>query len=350
MTLAELGKNYDNFYAPRFKLYLGGELYEQTHGVISSVSVENAAEKADRFSFTIDGVYDDSSGEFEGLDWSNFETDTKVKIEMGYGESTEPLLVGRIEEHRLNFPAQGAPSVDVSGYGIRHELKEGSKSRSWDDATHSEVVKEVAGEYRFETIDVESTDTQHAKVVQDDKSDLDFIEELADRNGTDGKSYRVTIRRDEFTFGTAPDDESATVTLAYGEALQSFSPEYKTGSQVGSVQVRGYNVNDAEGIKGTAESDGPGSGTTVERRPVRSQSEAESAAQARLGQIEDDRLSGRGESIGLPEITAGKPIQLDRLGERFSAKYYVESASHRVGSDGYTTSFQVRLAEGESVK
>lgn len=350
MTLAELGKTYDNFYAPRFELYLGGELYEQTRGIISAVSVDTAAEKADRFSFTIEGVYDEAKGEFTGLEWRHFETDAEVEIKMGYGDSTETLLVGQIEEHRLNFPADGAPSVDVSGYGLRHEMKDDSKSRTWDETTHSDVVEEVANDYRFDTVDVESTDEEHPKVVQDDESDLAFLERLAGKNGSDGKSYQVTIRRDAFKFGPAPDDEAATVTLAYGEALQSFSPEYRTGSQVGKVEVRGYNVTDASGVTGTAESDGPGSGTERVRRPVRSQSEAETVAQSRLGRINQDRLSGRGKSIGLPEITAGKPIELERLGERFSKKYYVETASHRVGTDGYTTSFQVRLAEGESVE
>lgn len=350
MTLAELGKEYDDFYAPRFVLRLGGSVYEQRHGIISSVSVDSAAEQADRFSFTVEGIYDESEGGFPDLDWNSFSPETEVEIEMGYGKATETLLVGSIAEQRPQFPAQGAPSVEVSGYGLMHEMRDGSKSRSWDDTTHSDVAEEIANEYRFETVDVASTDTQHAKVAQDDQTDLDFLEELAGRNGSDGKSYQVTVRRDAFTWGPAPDDEEATVTLPYGDALQSFSPEYKTGSQVGSVEVRGYDVTDAQGITGTAESDGSGTGTERIRRPVRSEAEAETAAQARLGEIEEDRLSGRGESIGLPEIKAGKPVELTRLGERFSKKYYVERATHRVGSDGYTTSFTVRLADGEEIE
>lgn len=350
MSLAALAEDYGNFYAPRFELYLGGERYEQKHGIIAGVSVDAAAEKADRFSFTIEGVYDEADGEFADLDWEHFSTDTDVRIAMGYGETTETLLVGTIAEHRPSFPQNGAPSVDVSGYGLRHQLQAGSKSRTWDDSTDSDVVEEVANEYRFETVDVESTDTQHPKVVQDDETDLAFLERLAERNGTDGSAYRVTIRRDAFSFGPAPDDEEPAVTLSYGDALQSFSPEYKTGSQVESVEVRGYNVGNAEGVTGTADSDGPGTGKEVVRRPVRSESEAETAAQGRLGDIEDDRLSGRGESIGLPEIQAGSAIKLERLGERFSKTYYVESATHRVDENGYTTSFQVRLAEGEEIE
>lgn len=350
MTLAELGAAYDDFYAPRFVLRLGGEVYEQSHGIVADVSVDAAAEKADRFSFTLAGVYDEAAGEFSGLEWDRFSPETDVEIAMGYGETTETLLVGSIAEHRLQFPAQGAPTVEVSGFGLRHELAGDSKSRSWDEATHADVAEEVANEYRFSTVDVTSTGTQHPKVVQDDETDLAFLERLATKNSTDGGSFQVTVRRDEFRFGPAPSDEEPTVTLPYGEALQSFSPEYRTGSQVERVEGRGYDPQAAEAVVGEATSDGAGTGTERIRGPFRSQAEAEAAARARLGEIEEDRLSGRGESLGLPEIRAGKPVELTRLGERYSGTYYVESATHRVGSNGYTTSFSVRLAEGESVE
>lgn len=349
MTLADLGDRYAEFYAPRFVLHLDGEVYKQTEGLISDVSVDGAAEKADRFSFTLTGVYDEDDGALSGLDWDRFRPETPVKIDMGYGSETETLLVGSIAEHRPDFPQRGDPTVEVSGYGIMHELQNGSKSRSWDDTTDADVAEEVANDYRFDVVAVTETQTQRPKIAQDDETDLAFLERLAGRNSTDAGSFQVTVRRDEFRFGPAPSNEEPTVTLAYGDALQSFSPEYRTGSQVERVEVRGYDAGQASGVVGTAESDGPGSGTEEVREPVRSEAEAEQAARARLGDIEDDRLSGRGESIGLPEIRAGKPLELTRLGERFSKKYYVETATHRVGSDGYSTSFQVRLAEGEDV-
>lgn len=350
MTLAEFAARYDDFYAPRFVLRLGGAPYDGGDATVASVSVEAAAEKADRFSFTVEGAYEQGEGGFADLDWGAVATDTTVEIAMGYGTTTETLLVGTVAEHRPSFPARGSPTVEVSGYGLMHELRDGTAARTWDDATDAEVAEAVAGEYRFDRVEVAPTDTRHPKVVQDDETDLAFLRRLADRNGTDAGSYQVTVRRDAFRFGPAPDDEAPTATLSYGDALRSFSPEYRTGGQVGSVEVRGYSATDAEGVTGTADSDGPGSGTEVVRRPVRSTAEAETAARARLGEIEDQRLSGRGESVGLPEITAGKPLALEGLGERFSKTYYVETATHRADTDGYTTSFSVRLADGEAIE
>lgn len=348
MTLAELGERYGDFYAPRFVLTLGGRAYEQTRGVVSDVTVDAAAEKADRFSFTVDGIYDEADGEFTGLDWGRFAMDTDVEIAMGYGSNVETLLVGTIAEQRPEFPADGGPRVTISGFGLLQEMDRTSKSRSWADATDSEVAEEVANEYRFDSVDVASTDTVHSTVVQDEESDLEFLEDLAERNSGDGGAYQVTVRRDEFTFGPAPTDEASSLTLGYGDALQSFSPEYRTGSQVGGVEYRGYDAGAKSEVVGRADHDGPGTGTKTFRGPVQSRSEAETAAQAKLDEIREERLSGRGEAIGLPEIRAGETVELAGLGERFSTEYYVESATHRVGTDGYTTSFSVRLpTEGE---
>jgi phage protein D len=350
MTLADLGSRYDDFYTPRFLLRVGGSEYGSDQGLVSSVSVDTAAEKADRFSFTLDTAYDAREGRFPDLDWGTFDMGTDVEIDVGYGKTTETILVGSIAEHRVDFPRNGSPQVDISGYGLLHEMQRNSNSRSWDETTDSDVAKEVANEYRFETVTVEETDTQRPKIVQNDETDHTFLERLAEPNSDEDAGYRVTVRRDEFIFGTPPSDEEPTVTLPYGDALQSFSPEYRTGSQVGSVEVRGYDSGTKSGIVGTAKSDTVQEGSEVVRRQVDSQAEAETAARARLDDIESDRLTGRGESIGLPEIQAGKTVELSRLGDRFSREYYVESASHTVGTDGYTTSFTVRLPEGVSLE
>lgn len=350
MTLAELGSRYDDFYAPRFVLRIGGSEYENEQGLVSGVTVDGAAEKADRFSFSLDTAYDAREGQFPDLDWDTFGTGTDVEIDVGYGQTVETVLVGSIAEQRVNFPREGSPQVDVSGYGLLHEMQRTSKSRSWDETTDSDVAEEVANEYRFDTVTVDEVDNERPKVFQSDETDYAFLQRLAERNSGENGGYRVTIRRDEFIFGTAPSDEEPTVTLPYGDALQSFSPDYRTGSQVGSVEVRGYDAGGKSGISGEVQSDTSGEGKEVVQKEVDSQSEAETAARARLDDIESDRLSGRGETIGLPEIRAGKTVELTRLGDRFSGEYYVESASHSVGSDGYTTTFTVRLPKGVTLE
>lgn len=348
MTLADLGGKYDNFYAPRFVVELDGREYDHSDGVISEVSVDTAVEKADRFELSLEVTFDQKRGEFASLNWDWFAIGTPVEIAVGYGRNTETVLVGTIAELAPDFPANGQPSVRVSGYGLQHEMGRGQRSESWDDATDSSVVEEIANQYRFTEVDVTDTDLERPKIVQDNESNLAFVNRLAERNSASGGgAFEVAVRRDEFYFGPARDRSEPQLSLGYGEALVSFSPEYTTGSQVAEVEVWGWDADGKTEVTGSSERDGPWSGTEVLRQPVDSTAEAEEAAAARLKEIAEDRLSGRGETIGLPELHAGEIIELVRLGDRFTGPYYVESATHRVNGDGYTTTFDVRLPDEE---
>ncbi|MGH8603192.1 MAG: hypothetical protein ACREXR_10595, partial [Gammaproteobacteria bacterium] len=56
----------------------------------------------------------------------------------------------------------------------------------------------------------------------------------------------------------------------------------------------------------------------------------------------NERLTGQGSTIGDPRIKAGTVLQLEGIGKQFGGRYRVTSASHSLGSGGYTTSFEVR--------
>lgn len=56
----------------------------------------------------------------------------------------------------------------------------------------------------------------------------------------------------------------------------------------------------------------------------------------------NERLTGQGSSIGDPRIRAATVIQLEGIGKQFGGRYRVTSATHSFGSNGYTTSFEVR--------
>ena len=52
-------------------------------------------------------------------------------------------------------------------------------------------------------------------------------------------------------------------------------------------------------------------------------------------------VTGTASTIGIPELTAGRVVELRGLG-RFSGRYYVTRSTHTLGSGGYLTSFSVR--------
>lgn len=347
MALADLQEKYDGFYTPRFSVTIAGETYQESHGVVTDVVVDATLDGADRFSLSINGRFDREQGRFRDVDWGRIAVDEPVEIELGYGDRLERMLVGSITEIQPSFPADGAPTVDVSGYGRQHELTKGTNSESWDDATDSSVAGDVAGRYGFSEVVVDRTDIERPKVVQDDESDYAFLTRLAERNDAGNGPYEAFASRDTFHFRASADDRDPRLSLAYGESLTSFTSRFNTARQVAEVEVRHWDPGRKTSIVGTAtREDGAGEGKQVVRRPVRSRTEAETVASAKLKQDARGRLTGRGETVGLPDIRVGEPIELTGLGERFSRTYYVERTTHRTGPEGYTTSFDVRLPDG----
>jgi hypothetical protein len=77
---------------------------------------------------------------------------------------------------------------------------------------------------------------------------------------------------------------------------------------------------------------------------IRTNSPATAVKEALVELLErlNSRLTGSGSAVGNPEIRAGRVIDLQGLGERFSGLYRITSATHTFDSGGYKTSFEVR--------
>lgn len=334
MSLEEFRRKYDDFYTPRFDVTVGDETIRESHGVISTLAVDTIIDGADHFSFTIEGTYDNESRRFS-TDWDQLSADTRVQIRMGYGDNREPVFVGRVQSVRPEFPTDGEPGVEVSGFGLLYDTTVGTNSRSWDEATDSNVVRDIASDYEFDRVDVEETGTTRRKIVQENRSDYRFLKGLADRNG-----FELFADRETLYFREPKDDRSPEVTLQYGNSLVSFTPERNEADQVQTVEVRHWDPGRKQEIVGAAERDF-GSGTKVVRTPVHSRDEAEEIAQAELDQLSEGMIRGTGESVGLPELRAGTTLRLEGLGDMFTGIYYIQQATHWIDNSGYGTTLEV---------
>ena len=61
---------------------------------------------------------------------------------------------------------------------------------------------------------------------------------------------------------------------------------------------------------------------------------------------EDDRnrelVKARGTTVGLPDLVAGRRIQIGGVGARMSGTYFVTSTTHTINDSGYFTTFNAR--------
>lgn len=337
MEFEELRGKYDDFVWPAFSVRVGDGTFTESDGVVSDLEVDTIVDGAAHLSVTLVDVYDRDRNTFSDVDWDRLDAGTDIEASMGYRDRLEPVFRGRVSAVRPEFSPETGPTVEVSGYGLLHDMMSGSNYRSWDEATDSDVASEVASSYGFGELDVEDTGLEHRKVIQDGESDYRFLKALADRNG-----FELFARLDVLHFRAPPYDSDPEMTLRYGDSLHTFSPELNNSGQVGTVEVRHWDPQKKEEIVGSAEGDGTGSGTEVLRVPVGSREEADRVAEAALNRISEGLVRGNGEVVGLPELQAGDTLELAGLGEKFSTVYYVERATHRLGRSGYTTSFEVK--------
>lgn len=351
MNFEAIEATYENFFVPRFQVDVGGTTLTDASGAISDLSVSTTVDGADRFSFTLINLFDLERREFEDLDWSSIEKDTPVEIALGYANTLKPVFAGRIEASEPSFQSSGVATVRVSGYGPLHRLMVGTRTETWDRDTVEDSVTDSAvvaklldrGGYGFGDVTIDDTSLEFPRIVQDNKTDYQFLVERAYRY-----NYEVFAHRDTFQFRAPRDDRPPVLELSYGESLQSFVPEFNRANDVSEIVVRWSDRKGRDEIEGRADGEDPTAESRVVRIPVESKQEADRAAEAEAARLRQNRLRGSGETIGVPELVAGSTVQFSGVTAQFNGLYYVESADHWFSSNGYTTSFQVRKSQGDS--
>ncbi|MFB6155709.1 MAG: phage late control D family protein [Haloferacaceae archaeon] len=358
-TFEELQETYEYFYVPQFSVTVGERTFTEADGLLSDLSVDLSLDAATAFSFTLNYPYDRERGRFRDFEWEAFEPGREVSVSMGYGGTTPPVLQGgRIQTVQPRFPADSAPTIAVSGFGPLHALtsvpesgpSEKSLTRTWEDTPPHEVVEAVVSErgYDFDGVETVDAGVSPPQIKQDESShDLAFLLRLGEEY-----AYELFARDRTLYFRRSRYDGPPDVVLRYGVSLDSFAPQLDDSGQVDAVEVRSWDATRGEEIVGTATradlgvAGGDGAETTETLRlPVADEAAARARAEAVLANRLDGTVTGQGECVGLPEIRPGTRLRLERLTDRFSAVYYVESATHRFGSSGYRTSFSVKRRE-----
>jgi len=327
---------YPASYAPRFKVTVGGTEFNEYNGMMTDVVADTVINGASRCSFRLTNPFDHEQGSFSDLTWDNFSPGTTVKIAFGHGEgssATTEIFKGAIETVRPEFERDRPPSVQVTGYSKMRKLMMGSNSKSWENTSIGDIVSGVATN-ELDSCSTSKASTKPSMVYQDDQSHFRFIMQLAEKYGFEFFESKGAGTFQPKGGGSSPGE--ASVTLYYGESLESFSGELRRPDH-GKVEVRHWDESEESAIAKTASNEN-GSGKHVYRIPVDSKSEATAIAKAKL---EENRIEGVAESFGNASVTAGTVIKLKGIGSKFSGKYYVTRATHRFDNAGYNMSLEV---------
>ncbi|MFN8529057.1 MAG: VgrG-related protein [Anaerolineae bacterium] len=292
------------------------------------------------------------------VDGSNFALGKKVIVELPNPAQNNALVsVGEGEivaispEYSENFTM----ILTIRAYHIMHRLNRGTKSRVFLNQSDSDMVSKILQENGIPAGTVTSTTPTHKYVIQHNQTDMEFLHDRARRQGfeligtPDGK---VSFR--------AAQSDSAMVTVKWGQELRSFRPHLTGSEQVGSVEVRSWDVAQKRAITATANSTGAspstgyGQGTASATKfgaapklieihqPLMTTAEATKLATSLLNEVGAGFLEAEGVAFGHSGIMAGKKVKIEKVGTNFSGTYVVSAATHRYShATGYDTYFMV---------
>lgn len=263
------------------------------------------------------------------------------------------LIKGEITAIEPEFAEGMLTYLVVHGYDKSHRLFRETKSKSYLNKKDSDLAREIAQNVGL-SAQVETTSTVYEHIFQHNQSDMAFLKQRAWRIG-----FECFVEEGKLYF-QKPVQSSSGVKLKWGEDLISFMPRMTLAEQVDEVMVRGWDVQAQQAIVGRAANGrlypqngeskdgkawagafGTGKRIIVDQ-PVVSQAEANKLAEARLDELSGAFVEAEGVAFRRPDIRAGKIIELENVGQRFSGKYLVTNATHRYSQDGFKTTFHVR--------
>ncbi len=298
-----------------------------------------------------------------------------VQISMGYLNDLRVMMNGRFTTLEPNFPAGGAPTINVRGLNLLNALRSKQYTTVWAGKKDSEIAQNLdslrdpdTGKKRVPAtimIDKPSIDKEPKLdyVAEENQYDIDFLLTRARQRGyvlvyNEGvKGAKPTLY-----FGPSQNAETAgravTFQLDWGKSLLDFKPTLVTHNQIKSVTVSGWNRRTKKPISAKATLADPAFRMNrdiqrlitecnpreqiVVHEPVFTVQEAQRRAEAILTDRLRSFVKATGTTVGLADLRAGVNVVIGGVGSRFSGTYFVTETTHTIGANGYTTRFSAR--------
>ena len=379
-------------FAPDFHLELDGDpIPAGLRAAISNVSLTSALEGADRVEFEVANQY---------LQWTDHEllnNGVSVKLDLGYQpDGFEQMFVGEIVSIQASFPSSGQPTLTVAAHDRMEAMRERVRT-TWyaipiptvgqipvPDIAIASLVSIENGFLPIldpvgaalsiilygASLAVALGDTHEMQQLvrrQDGESDLEFLKMIAAENG-----WEMLVDHTGATGGyklrfMSPAAEIEPVRhYHYGSSLVDWSPRITSVGVLASVTAYlrvsaiktvfevtvGYNWDDAAleisimpTIFGQVPGTTPGEPGDERFLLLTDNLTAVTAPRRILSKLLPSlnrRVTGSGTVIGEPALVAGKVVQLEGLGAEFGGRYRITTATHTIGSGGYTTNFEAR--------
>jgi phage protein D len=359
MEFESLSLSTASFYAPRFEVEINNrKLAANISKAIMDVTIDEKMDEGATFRFTVNDEFDMEKQQFKWLDNPLFDVGNTISISLGYGKELQDMVVGTISNLEPSFFSGDLPTIVVTGQDLSYNyMKRFTPERTFTDQSYSNIARTIASEAELQAV-VDDT-SKFEPFIRKNNNDTyySFLESLAAKAG-----FTFSIDRRTMNFIKPKDDRKEILTLALGKDIISFSPRMNTTNLVTEVEVRGHNPKDpntpivGSARTGSERAQEPGRRTASQVAAdrngdikrvltgmiVNSVAHANAIAEAELNRRSDTFIEGDVASIGIPQVRPGVTVKLDKMGKKFSGKYYVTETSHSVGNGGYQLRFKVK--------
>lgn len=387
---------FENFYVPRFVVKTAPEgqaaqtLPPEVINDVIQVTYRDNLDDIDSFDLQISNYENDfsqplgalrakyeppSRPEFEGI----FDPGKRLELWMGYGDQVQLMLAGQITTLEPNFTAGGGMTLSVRGLNEMHKFRSAQHTYVWNEKKDSEIAEEIGRRplekecpgLNFKVVTdptAKGLEQPDEHVFMNNQYDIVFLMERARR-----RDYVLVLREVDsqgrpdphLYFGPSNNKDAPSFLLEWGRSLVSFRPTLTTANQVSEVLVVGWdrrtnkriegkatwadilqNAGEAEKARQTKLAQAFGNRREVVTDvTVFNQNDATNKAKDILRDLAKGMVEANGETVGLPDLRAGRKVQIENLGERFSGVYYVTESVHTIGGSGYKTTFKARREE-----
>jgi phage protein D len=360
MTLETLAKANLNFYAPRFVVEVEDKKLDvNVSKDILNVEVTEKLDEGASFKLTLHDKFDMKTQKFKWIDDSLFDFGKKITIKIGYESNLYTMIKGKITSLEPSFFASETPTLTIGGQDLSYQnMKTASPARTFSNMTYSDIAKTIAQETGLLCI-VDSTGIFEPSIYKNsNETYYDFLDNIRSKIG-----FNFDIKGQTMYFIKPEDDEKEILKLELGKDIISFRPTIRTTGLLAGVIVKGHNLRDpknpiiGKAMAGSETNKESGKVTGSELvnenskdQPmkeitdyiVNSKEHADAIAKAELIKASDTLIEGEVNCVGLPQIRTGVNIVLDKMGKRFSDKYYVIETTHTINDSGYMTRFIVK--------
>jgi phage protein D len=370
-----------NFYVPQFQVSIAGtNLKEGLLRDVMQVTYRDSTDEIDSFELVVANwdagnrqpqpKYEPpSSAQNAGI----FDPGKKLDLRMGYMNDMTLMLTGVITTLEPNFPEGSYSTLSIRGLNVLHELRTEQHTYSWTDYKDSDIATEL-GNMPLKSghaglalkVNVNPLkEGPESFVMMNNQYDIVFLLARARRHG-----YQVILNEKSTTnperslyFGPPETKKvSPDYKLVWGKTLTSFKPKLDTGRLLSQVTWRGWDRKADKLIEEKASWDDPdvipagpeqqelkliaqafgGRSDVRITPPPRNSAEAKQFAKDALKRQFQETITASGVTVGLPDLRAGRKVQIEGLGPRYSGRYYLTSTTHTIGDGGYRTQFEAK--------